>query len=214
MTVCKKGRKNITHDKVRDEMYRKGLRISADKEETGMYAEDDPHRPGDVRVPGGGEDGMTQALDITIGDPTCATYLQAGSALVPLTAAKELHKQKMQKHRAVLRAVGGEPTFEFVPLTFEATGAMGPSTQKWWKGVMQIVKAREEGLPSSSNFNTRVWFGRYPARFRSRWRPRVALAVAFWPQGTMGRQQGSRTAWQVRARRRNGPIARGHWFSN
>ena len=114
-----------------------------------MYAEDDPHRPGDVRVPGGGEDGLAQALDITIGDPTCATYMQAGSAVVSLTAAKALHEKKMQKHRALLQAVGGEPTFEFVPLTFELTGAMGPSTQKWWKGIMQIVKAREEGLPSS-----------------------------------------------------------------
>ena len=65
MAVCKQGRKVVTHDKVRDEihkMYRKGLHIPADREGSGMYADDNGHRPGDVRVPGGGATNPTWGL--------------------------------------------------------------------------------------------------------------------------------------------------------
>ena len=73
------------------------------------------------------------AYDVTICDPTADTYLQLGSNRQPLRAAAEATRKKNSRHDAEVAKAGpqGLPTpFEFQPLAFETTGAMGSETEE------------------------------------------------------------------------------------
>ena len=143
-TTCKKGRRNIIHDVRRDVIYEmyKSLGIGAEKEVGGLYAvlkKNGEFRPADVLVPESASDGdKALALDVTFTDPTSKTSLEKGSDKVPLKAAAEAHRKKMEVHnRHVEMEAPVELPFEKVPLAFENTGAMGKETQQWWQSVLK-----------------------------------------------------------------------------
>ena len=63
-------------------------------------------------------------MDITIGDPTCDSYIAKESHKVKLKTASEKHKHKMDLHKKRVEDLG-PVQYEFQPLAFEITGAMG-----------------------------------------------------------------------------------------
>ena len=69
-------------------------------------------------------------MDVTVGDPTCDTYVQHSSKDALFAAAKR-HQRKMQLHEKRIELTGAHTDFDFQPLAFETTGAMGKETQKW-----------------------------------------------------------------------------------
>ena len=96
----------------------------------------------------------TLVIDVTVRDPTCKTYLDKRAADVPLVAAADGQREKKNFHDLRTREAGtqGIP-FKFQPLAFEATGAMGAETQKWWKSIVEPeASMRTEG----SSLKTRV----------------------------------------------------------
>ena len=150
LTTCKKGKRVIAHDKLRDiihKMYQE-LGIGAEKEVRGLFSQltsDGDHRPADVLVPpsatGGG---LHWALDVTITDPTNKTNLERHSDTRALAAATRVHNKKLEIFRRQLEAAGPAGLqFEKKPLAFEATGAMGKETQEWWKGVVKLATERQ-----------------------------------------------------------------------
>ena len=74
-------------------------------------------------------------MDITIGDPTCDSYIALESHKTRLKTAAEKHKHKMDLHRRRVNDLGDVP-YVFQPLAFETTGAMGMETQKWWARIV------------------------------------------------------------------------------
>ena len=121
------------------------------------------------------------AYDVTICDPTAATYLGLGSERQPLRAAAEATRKKKSKHDAEVARAGpqGLPTaFQFQPLAFETTGAMGRETEKWWKSVVAMeAELRAGGQPSSRRDLglEHTWAAN---SFSSYWRQSIAMAFA------------------------------------
>jgi len=163
LTTCKKGKRVIAHDKLRDiihKMYQE-LGIGAEKEVRGLFSQltsDGDHRPADVLVPPsatGGE--LHWALDVTITDPTNKTNLERHSDTRALAAATRVHNKKLEIFRRQLEAAGPAGLqFEKKPLAFEATGAMGKETQEWWKGVVKLAfgpNANDTMFKSNSHGN-------------------------------------------------------------
>ena len=94
------------------------------------------------------------ALDVAIADPTAKTYLDANSHRVPLKAAHKRYTDKMGTHntaKAIAGAAGTGLQFAKLPLVFEATGAMGAETQKWWNDLVKMATEQDgDGNPTRS----------------------------------------------------------------
>ena len=90
-------------------------------------------------------------MDLVVTDPTSKSSLDKESSKVPLKAAAEVHKGKMQVYQRQVEAAGqaGLP-FVKVPLAFETTGAMGAETQKWWQSVLKLESERRNDVGLSS----------------------------------------------------------------
>ena len=150
MTGCQRGHRVRTHNNLRDvihQMYR-ALGATAEKEVLGLFSQlsrSNEYRPADVLVPPSATGGaLHQALDIAITDPTNKTNLQKHTDRIPLKAAAEAHKRKMDNYQKQLEQAGQAGLqFTKTPLAFETTGAMGAETQKWWKGVLELAKERD-----------------------------------------------------------------------
>ena len=182
MTQCSKAWKTLVHNRVRDTIYRlyrsSSLNLVATKEARNLYPAPSEMRPADVLVqlPEG-----PVAYDVTICDPTADTYLQLGSNKQPLKAAAEATRKKNSKHDAEVAKAGpqGLPTpFEFQPLAFETTGAMGRETEKWWKSVVAMeAELRAVGQPSSRRDLglEHTWAAN---SFSSYWRQCIAMTLA------------------------------------
>ena len=83
-------------------------------------------------------------MDIAIGDPMCDSYIAKENHKVKLKTASEKHKHKMDLHKKRVEDLG-PVQYEFQPLAFEITGAMGEETQKWWAGIVnEDAKRRKE----------------------------------------------------------------------
>ena len=103
-------------------------------------------RPADVVRHGNGEKQQAVAMDITIGGPTCDSYIARESHKIKL----KKHKDKMELHKKRVDELG-DVSYEFQPLAFETTGAMGGETQKWWaRSVNEDTERRKDrGDPGS-----------------------------------------------------------------
>jgi len=159
------------HNRIRDlvvEMY-KWCGISVGRETRGLYAHlggEGSQRPADVLVPASAtpEGESRWALDISIVDPSCATYLAQGSASQSLRAAKIKEDKKVAAHKrfADLAAARGTPLdFKVIPLVFESTGAMGPSAKNWFDYMVKLhnkvrhsASLSELGAPSAFSANS------------------------------------------------------------
>ena len=155
-TRCNKAWRNKTHNKLRDEieaMFTQGLGAHADHEQ-GRYDQlrsDNSFKPADVIRYGDGGDQPDLVMDVTIGDPSCPTYIKDGSNSTALIAAGARHKKKMDLHHRRLGMLEARDDFIFSPLAFEATGAMGLETQEWWKKIVKEDAARRKARDESSN---------------------------------------------------------------
>ena len=78
-----------------------------------------------------GGDQQAVSMDITIGDPTCDSYIAKESHKIKIKTAAKMHKDKMELHKKRVDELG-DVSYEFQPLAFETTGAMEVETQKWW----------------------------------------------------------------------------------
>ena len=103
MTCCCKAFRWLVHNRLRDvvsDIYRSGLKMVAEKEVGGLYAQPSldgcDKRPADV-LAHTSEGAM--AIDVTITDPTCKTALEKNSHIIPLIAAKTRHDVKVANHR-------------------------------------------------------------------------------------------------------------------
>jgi len=109
---------------LRDEiaaMFKQGLRVPAETEVGNLYSQrrnDNSFRPADVVRHGNGGDQQAAAMDITIGDPTCDSYIALESHKIKLKTAAEKHKHKMDLHRRRVDDLGDVP-YVFQPLAFE-----------------------------------------------------------------------------------------------
>ena len=138
-------------------MFKQGLRAHMDHEEKG-YAQlrsDNSFRLADVVRYGNGGDQRDVVMDATIAHPTCATYIAKESHKIKLKAAAERHKDKMGLHEKRVGMFGQRNDYDFQPLSFETTGAMGEDAQKWWVGIVkEDTKLRKErGETSSRQIN-------------------------------------------------------------
>ena len=156
MTKCRHGWRARVHDALRDEiaaMFKQGLRVPAETEVGNLYSQrrsDNSFRPADVVRHGNGGDQQAAAMDITIGDPTCDSYIALESHKIKLKTAAEKHKHKMDLHRRRVNDLGDVP-YVFQPLAFETTGAMGAETQKWWASIVSedAELRKDRGEPGS-----------------------------------------------------------------
>ena len=133
-----------------------------------------PNNPVDVLVQMPEE---TLVIDVTVRDPTCKTYLDKRAADVPLVAAAEGHREKKNLLDLRTREAGAQGIpFKFQPLAFEATGAMGAETQKWWKSIVQLEESmRTEGSSLRDQGLDHTWSAN---SFSSYWRQHISMAMA------------------------------------
>lgn len=80
--------------------------------------EDDGKRP-DLLLPGFEDDGKDLLLDVTIGTPTCASYVSR-AANTPHYTLRLLHKRKNDKYLQRCTEIGAS----FMPMAFETFGAV------------------------------------------------------------------------------------------
>ena len=80
--------------------------------------EDDGKRP-DLMLPGFEADGKDLLLDVTIGTPTCKTYVSR-AARVPHHTLRQLHNRKIEKYLRRCTEIGAS----FMPMAFETFGAV------------------------------------------------------------------------------------------
>ena len=72
----------------------------------------------DLLLPGYEDDGKDLLLDITVGTPTCATYV-ARAANTPQYTLRLLHNRKNDKYLHRCAEIGAS----FMPMAFETFGA-------------------------------------------------------------------------------------------
>ena len=156
MTKCTHGWRARIHDALRDEiaaMFKHGLRVPAETEVGKLDSQrrsDNSFRPADVVRHGNGGDQQAVAMDITIGDPTCGSYIAKESHKIKLKTAAEKHKDKMELHKKRVDELG-DVSYEFQPLAFETTGAMGVETQKWWARIVNEDTERRKDRGESGS---------------------------------------------------------------
>lgn len=80
--------------------------------------EDDGKRP-DLLLPGFEADGKDLLLDVTIGTPTCRTYVSR-AARTPHHTLRQLHNRKLEKYVGRCTEIGAS----FMPMAFETFGAV------------------------------------------------------------------------------------------
>ena len=156
MTKCTHGWRARILDALRDEtaaMFKHGLRVLAETEVGNLYSQrrsDNSFRPADVVRHGNAGDQQAIAMDITIGDPTCGSYIAKESHKIKLKTAAEKHKDKMELHKKRVDELG-DVSYEFQPLVFETTGAIGVETQKWWARIVNedTERRKDRGEPGS-----------------------------------------------------------------
>ena len=186
MTVCKKAHRGLCHDAIRDvihRLYRQELHVPSEVEVAGLFSQlksDGQHRPADVLVPASAsEGGVAQALDVVVTDPTSKSSLEKESSKVPLKAAAEAHKRKMQVYQRQLEAAGqARLPFIKVPLAFETTGAMGEETQKWWQSVLKLEWERNNDMGLSSRREIGIDHTWTANSFVSFWLQSISMAHA------------------------------------
>ena len=184
-TVCKCGFRIDSHDKLRDQirpMYQE-IRMKTAIEVGGLYktvTENGQERPADILVVGVDGD-KNQALDITIRDPSCDSYVARNSWKTPLVAAKVGHDSKIKVFQETLIRAGAQGlNFTMTPLAFETSGAMGKETVKWFESMVAQNKAIEgqdrEGISSRmQNGLPNTWTAN---SFGSYWKQRISFFLA------------------------------------
>ena len=83
-----------------------------------VTADDDGTRP-DLLIPTLGKDGRNLLVDITVGHPTCASYVTHASHTRHYTL-KKLHVAKNNKYKQRCHEIDSS----FMPLAFESFGAV------------------------------------------------------------------------------------------
>ena len=124
-----------------------------------------------------------QALDVTVVSPDNKAYVQparTGSDKVQFKAARAKHQDKLKHFENLLKAQNpplNPQTFDYekVPLVFEATGAWGPETQKWWKKVLKLYDDVEAD-PVWTRFRQGRDFTWSANRFSTWWTQRISCA--------------------------------------
>ena len=96
---------------------------------------DDGKRP-DLLIPNLGEDGRNLLVDITIGHPTCPSYVTR-AAVVPHHTLDRLHRQKNTKYLDRCTEINSS----FMPLAFESFGAVSEDVVKLMANL--VSKAAE-----------------------------------------------------------------------
>ena len=108
--------------------------------------EDDGKRP-DLLLPGYEDDGKDLLLDITVGTPTCATYV-ARAANTPHHTLRLLHNRKNEKYLHRCAEIGAS----FMPMAFETFGAASEETMGVIGNLVKLATALT-GIPYSVLFN-------------------------------------------------------------
>ena len=101
--------------------------MPAETEVGNLYSQrggDNSFRPADVVRHGNSGDQQAVAMNITIGDPTCGSYIAKENHKIKLKTAVEMHKDKMELHKKRVDELG-DVSYEFQPLDVETTGVMG-----------------------------------------------------------------------------------------
>ena len=176
-TTCSGGCGIRTHNAGRDALARmfKSSTLSMDAvTEAHRQWPTRPNNPVDVLVQMPNE---TLVIDVTVRDPTCKTYLNKRAADVSLVAAAEGHREKTHLYDLRRREAGAQGIpFKFQPLAFEATGAMGAETQKWWKSIVELeASMRAEGSSLRDQGRDHTWSAN---SFSSYWRQHISMAMA------------------------------------
>ena len=108
--------------------------------------EDDGKRP-DLLLPGYEDDGKDLLLDITVGTPTCATYV-ARAANTPQYTLRLLHNRKNDKYLHRCAEIGAS----FMPMAFETFGAASEETMGVIGKLVKVASALT-AIPYSVLFN-------------------------------------------------------------
>lgn len=103
-----------------------------------------------------------QAIDVTVANPSCATYLNKGSHRSGLVAASHLEEVKRKRYSKALSQSRYEP-ISLVPFAVEMTGALGKEAEKFLLSL-KAISSDPEAFPSRLRY------------FRQR------LQVLFWRQ--------------------------------
>jgi hypothetical protein len=91
---------------------------------------------------------MVNCLEETYPPPN--PYIAEESHKIKLKTAAEKHKDKMELHKKRVDELG-DVSYEFQPLAFETTGAMGVETQKWWARIVNEDTERRKDRGESGS---------------------------------------------------------------